>query len=327
MQLSDKPVIEQAVNYIQQNKPFWLCTILNTYGSAPRPIGSIFVTDGGQRFGSISGGCLEDAFVEMLKQGKFNQPTQLFTYGQHAVSASIYRELPCGGTIELLVEYIPPVTKHQEHFQQWLQFADKQQPFSRVIELDGDAKHVSLLNDTPAQQVVTAPHQVTLAYEQVITLLLIGIGQVTEQLARLGILAGYQVKVCDTRKGLSDSWHFNKARGGVDIIWMSPDLFVEKYANGRSAVLALAHDPSIDDVALMSVFDTSAFYIGAMGSTRTSNARIERLQRICDIPLQQLERLHAPIGLNIGSKTPVEIAIATLADIIRVQHKINKEAL
>lgn len=327
MQLTDITVINTANNWLANNKAFWLCTILHTYGSAPRPIGSIFITDGEERCGSISGGCLEDAFVTMISQGQFTEDSQLFTYGNHIVEGDILRELPCGGSIELLVEYIKPNDVNKIHIIDWLTLAHQQKPFLRQVNLNSAQKTISeLLNEELAQIEQTSTY-VRLAYAQVFSLLLIGIGQVTEHIAQLGLLAGFDVKVCDMRKELASSWHFDKAHGGIDVCWQSPDLFIEQYATKRSAVLALAHDPRIDDVAMMSVFDSPAFYIGAMGSLRTSEQRQQRLKRVCEITDQQLTRLHAPIGLNIGSKTPVEIAIATLADIIRVRHKISKQQL
>ncbi|OUS32157.1 xanthine dehydrogenase [Thalassotalea sp. 42_200_T64] len=327
MQLTDIHVIKKANDWLSQKKPIWLCTILNTYGSAPRPIGSIFVTDGEKRYGSISGGCLEDVFVEMIAQGQFQLPSQTFIYGKHGTEQNIVRELPCGGTIKLLVEKLLPSAENKSHIQQWLSFAEAQQPFYREVFLDEELRTISPIGQQATEQIITTEQSITLAYAQIYRLLLIGIGQVTEHVAQLGLLAGFDVKVCDMRKELASSWRFNKANGGVDVIWMSPDLFIDKYVNHRSAVLALAHDPRIDDVALMNVFASEAFYIGAMGSQRTTDTRNERLQRICELSEQQLSRLHAPIGLNIGSKTPVEIAISTLADIIRVRHQINKEQL
>lgn len=327
MQLTDINVITTAQQWASAGKTIWLCTILNTYGSAPRPIGSIFLTDGNERVGSISGGCLEDVFVQMINQGEFLKSAQIFNYGEHAIGKDIVRELPCGGTIRLLVEYFVPTATNQQFLVNWLKLAQSQKAFLREVFFKGDTSTTSALLDDSVQQVVETDKSVQLAYAQVYSLLLIGIGQVTQHIAQLGLQAGFDVKVCDIRKELDSSWHFTKANGGVDIHWRSPDEFIEQYANKRSAVLALAHDPRVDDVAMMTVFDTPAFYIGAMGSMRTTIKRHERLKRICAVSDQQLSRLIAPIGLNIGSKTPFEIAISTMADIIRVRHKISKELL
>ena len=105
--------------------------------------------------------------------------------------------------------------------------------------------------------------------------------------------------------------------------WCDPERFVERHATARSAVLALAHDPRIDDAGLMAGLESDAFYLGAMGSVRTSARRLERLQRIAEASQAQLARIHAPIGLPIGSKTPIEIAIAVLAEVIAVRQGIR----
>ncbi|TKB43660.1 XdhC family protein [Thalassotalea mangrovi] len=322
MQLTDLDVLRQANVWFEQHKSFWMCTIIGTYGSAPRPIGSIFITDGNQRVGSISGGCLEDAFVEMLERGEFEPHDQIFVYGKHLDDTNVVKELPCGGTIRLLVEPILQNTDNRQHLQQWLAKAEAKKPCQRIIDLSSKTSHkqlIELANET-AQVISETETTISLTYGQVWSLLLLGVGQVTQHVAELGIMAGYDVRLCDMRKELADSWTFTKDKGGVDIEWRSPDEFIEQYANERSAVLALAHDPRIDDVGLMTVFETKAFYIGAMGSSRTSDKRQERLQRICGFSDKEFERLHAPIGLPIGSKTPVEIAIAIMADIIRVRN-------
>ncbi|WP_371189064.1 XdhC family protein [Thalassotalea maritima] len=329
MQLPDVSVLTAAQQFIEMNQPFWLCTIINTYGSAPRPIGSIFITDGEKRYGSISGGCLEDGFVKMLSENHFTKQNQLFTYGKHLQDEHIVRELPCGGTIELLIEYVLPTTENFAHFSQWLALVNAKQALHRSVKLSTQTRQVS--DSTNQQRLSTTVEKtettVTCHYQQILQLLIIGVGSVSEHVARLGIQSGYDVKVCDMRKDLANSWHLNDNDDGSPIYWASPDNFVEQYANANTAVLALAHDPRLDDVALMEAFNSDAFYIGAMGSIRTTQARIERLQRICQVSEQALTRLHAPIGLNIGSKTPMEIAIAIMADVLRCQRGIAKSEL
>ncbi|NMP16764.1 XdhC family protein [Thalassotalea sp. Y01] len=329
MQLTDIAVLEHANTLLSNNHSFWLCTITNTYGSAPRPIGSLFITDGVQRFGSISGGCLEDAFVDMLNDDYFNKCNQVFVYGEHGQQAASYAELPCGGRIQLLIEYIDANQIERDYFQQWLDLAHDQRPYQRTVHLDSQSRQLCAIdsNAPPLHSIEQIGDEIKLHYQEIFQLLLIGIGLVSEQIARLGLLSGFDVKVCDMRKELSNTWQFDKKHGGVDITWMSPDDFVSQYTTSNSAVLALAHDPRLDDVALMTVFESKAFYIGAMGSVRTTEKRLERLKRICGFNDQQLSRLNAPIGLHIGSKTPVEIAIATMADIIRVRHGVSKQEL
>lgn len=327
MQLTDITVLKTTLDWLYQGKSIWLCTILKTYGSAPRPVGALFVTDGTLRQGSISGGCLEDAFIDMLNEGHFKSKVSVFLYGNHMQGESIATELPCGGSIRLLVECVKPSDIVLAHLEQWLSLAQSHSGYIRHIEREsGHANLTSSLK--PNSLVVSETNDaISVHYEQVWKVVLLGISQVSMSLAQLAIMAGFEVYVCDMRKQFDSSWTYTADMGGVDVTWISPDQLVDDVADSCTAVLALAHDPRIDDLGLMSAFESDAFYLGAMGSKRTSRVREERLQRICELSSTDLARLHAPIGLNIGSKTPIEIAIAIMADIIRVKNHIPIEAL
>ncbi|EAS43940.1 XdhC family protein [Photobacterium profundum] len=331
MQLTDHYVLQQVFAWLKDNQPVWLCTIVATYGSAPRPIGSLFATNGHDRIGSISGGCLEESFVAMLKEegSVFNEAASLFSYGNHITDQGSVLELPCGGTITLLIERLQPdqVTLHQ--YAQWVELAEYKKPFQRQVclrtgqvTLQTDIDFLSLQPSKMGTGASVSDVSVTLYYSHVWQLLILGISQVSYHVAQLGLMAGYEVKICDMREELKDAWHFAAKQGGVDITWLSPDLFVDQYCDKQTAVLALAHDPRIDDLGLMGALESSAFYIGAMGSLRTSEKRVERLHRIGEYDYDTLVRLHAPIGLDIGSKTPMEIAIAIMADIISHKNKV-----
>ena len=142
-------------------------------------------------------------------------------------------------------------------------------------------------------------------------LFLIGAGQVSMYLAEIAQALDYQVIVCDPRAEMIEQWPIE----GVQLVNDMPDDAVRSHANDRfSAIIALTHDPRIDDMGLMEALKTEAFFVGAMGSTRTSAKRRERLLML-DLTEQQIARLHGPVGLPIGSKTPAEIAIAILAQL------------
>ncbi|MCL1125726.1 XdhC family protein [Shewanella surugensis] len=327
MQLTDITVLKTTLDWLYQGQSVWLCTILNTYGSAPRPVGALFVTDGTHRRGSISGGCLEDAFIEMLNEGHFKTAVSVFSYGDHMKGEAIATELPCGGSIRLLVERLRPDDTVLAHFDKWLSLAQSSSGYRRQIERESGHSQVVLTPNLYPLSVSETNDVIVVNYEQVWKVVLLGISQVSMSLAQLAIMAGYEVHVCDMRKQFESSWTYTAEMGGVDVTWISPDRLVDKVADSCTAVLALAHDPRIDDLGLMSAFESDAFYLGAMGSKRTSVAREERLQRICELSVTDLTRLHAPIGLNIGSKTPIEIAISIMADIIRVKNNIPLEQL
>jgi xanthine dehydrogenase accessory factor len=145
------------------------------------------------------------------------------------------------------------------------------------------------------------------------TLFLIGISEVSKAVARMATLLDYEIIVCDPRPELIAEWTIE----GVTLIQGMPDDVIrEQPALNHTAILALTHDPRIDDMGLMEALTTDAFYIGAMGSERTSESRRKRML-LLDVSEQQLEALHAPVGLPIGSKTPAEIALSILAEITR----------
>ena len=141
--------------------------------------------------------------------------------------------------------------------------------------------------------------------------MLIGAGQVSLYLADMAQKLDYQVIVCDPRQEMLDQWHVD----GVRLTNEMPDDAVRQFSQDNfSAIIALTHDPRIDDMGLMEALKTRAFFVGAMGSTRTSAKRRGRLLQL-DLTETEINRLHAPVGLPIGSKTPAEIAIAILAQL------------
>ncbi|MCL9779880.1 XdhC family protein [Vibrio sp. S4M6] len=321
MQLTDLQMLNEVQAWVAKGESFWLCTILGTYGSAPRPVGSLFAWNGKQRLGSISGGCLEDAFIQRLDNQELDVFPQVISYGKDLVDEHVSIELPCGGSIRLLVEYYTP--ESYPYFNNFLAKANKKQPFIKVLDMCSNT--VSFQSDRLTQDENTlTPSEdfIFIRYQQVTQLLILGISQVSEWVAKLGLMAGFKVKVCDMREELAQSWPLSGAdtRYNVNIIWRSPDLFIDENMTQKTAVLALAHDPRIDDLGLMAALESDAFYIGAMGSKITSDNRLERLERIGGFSQKEINRLKAPIGLPIGSKTPFEIAVSIIADVIASQN-------
>jgi xanthine dehydrogenase accessory factor len=153
-------------------------------------------------------------------------------------------------------------------------------------------------------------------------LLIIGAGQLSAFLAQIAVGMEYQVTVCDPREEYRASWNVP----GVEVVHAMPDdLVLEMRLDARSAVVALTHDPKLDDLALMEALKSPAFYVGAIGS-RANNARRRERLKLFDVSDEQLARLHGPIGLYIGSKTPAEIAISILAELTAVKNGVQLPA-
>jgi xanthine dehydrogenase accessory factor len=152
-------------------------------------------------------------------------------------------------------------------------------------------------------------------------MLLIGAGQLSVSLAEIAQMLDYRVLVCDPRQQMVDHWPLPD----VECVQMMPDDVVrERAGDPYSIIITLTHDPRIDDMALMEALTTDAFYVGALGSDRTTAKRLPRLKDL-DLTEQQISRLHAPVGLKLGSKTPPEIAIAILAELTQTRAEHRKQ--
>ncbi|WDM60969.1 XdhC family protein [Pseudomonas sp. NEEL19] len=323
MQHLDLQVIRQALQWSCSGQQVWLCTVLATYGSAPRAPGSLLaVNASGQWLGSLSGGCVEDDFLHRVALGEFAEPVTLVRYGDGSDPRSGIR-LPCGGVLEVLVENLAAECDVQAHLRELQSALLGQRRLLREVRLpDGNRQLVPDTSQGPRVQ--REPTHVRLRVGAAQRLLLAGYSSVAHCCAEFGKGLGFEVILCEPRDEVLDGVHLD----GIELRRELPSEFI---ANGGchadTAVVALTHDPKIDDLAMLEAVRTEAFYIGVMGSKATSDKRRERLQRIGGLSGDQLARIHAPIGLNLGSKTPAEIALAVLADILRLRNGIGRAAL
>ena len=296
-------------------------TIVRTWGSAPRPIGALVVIrDDGQVVGSVSGGCVEDDLIEKVKSGGATargsdgqELPKLITYGVTNEEATRWG-LPCGGTLELVME---PVTE-KSAFGELLETISKQQLVSRRLEMDSG--RVSMKSGTWQDVLEFDGNVLTTVHGPRWRLVLIGAGQLTRYLAEMAHMLDYHVLVIDPRAEYADGWDLKDVqldRG------MPDDVIAAANLDGHSAVVALTHDPKIDDLALMEALKSAAFYVGAIGSKKNNDARRLRLKEF-DLSDGEIARLRGPVGLYIGSKTPPEIAVAILAEMTAVRHGVSE---
>ena len=323
MQAVDNEVLNQVAAWLEVGQPCWLATVVQTWGSSPRPVGSLLACNRQGRFtGSLSGGCVEDDLLEKLTQGQLAaERAQFFEYGVTAEEAEKFG-LPCGGRLHIVIEPVQAAEPWRSHFQHISARLAQRRPVRRRVELrsgafthrDAEAAEPPLW-DAEAQVLEQS-------YGPRRQLFVIGAGMVSKYLAELAQQLDYEVTVCDPREDLLGDFGIP----GVRLVNDMPDDAVRDRANDpASAIVALTHDPRIDDMGLMEALKTEAFYVGAMGSRRTSAARRKRLLAL-DLTDTDIERLRAPIGLPIGSKTPPEIAVAVMAEIIAVQAQRSVEA-
>ncbi len=297
-----------------------LVTVVRTWGSSPRPVGSIMVLcQSGAVVGSVSGGCIEDDLIaRYARQGTADAlphsgVPQFAKYGITADEAHRFG-LPCGGTLELLFEFDPDAASLAE----LVRALDSGRLMRRQLRLaDG---HVTLVAaDAPAELSVTGT-EVTNTFGPEFRMLIIGAGQMSEYLATMAQFCGFAVMVCDPREEYRGGWSVP----GVQLVSDMPDDVVTAFKpDARSCVIALTHDPKLDDLALLEALGSDAFYIGALGSRRNNTARRQRLIDHFGQTEQSLARLRGPVGLFIGSKTPPEIAVSVMAEVLAVKNGVS----
>ena len=316
MQAVDKEVLTQITQWLKNNQPCWLATVVQTWGSSPRPVGSLLACNQqGQIVGSLSGGCVEDDLLEKLTSGELAaSDAQFFQYGITAEETEKLG-LPCGGHLYIVVEPQVPSPATVKQFETLLSAMQERRCVERKVDLKNQQSFVQAVDNHAPLIWDDNSQTLTHTYGPRHQLFVIGAGMVSQYLADMAQKLDYEVMICDPREELLNDFPVP----GVVKISDMPDDAVNKYAKDpATAIVALTHDPRIDDMGLMEALTTDAFYIGAMGSTRTSASRRERLLAL-DVTEAQIDQLHAPIGLSIGSKTPPEIAIAILAEITAVQ--------
>ncbi|MQR01786.1 XdhC family protein [Glaciimonas soli] len=314
MNAVDYQVLKSTINWLQQGKRVALVTVVRNWGSAPRPLGSLFaISSAGDFTGSVSGGCIEDDLLQRFSSA-FPDKIEVVRYGISAEEMLRFG-LPCGGTLELVVEpftdastltpLLTAVAGHrlvQRHLN--LKTAEVQITAAKAdftLRFNHDEQKSELIQ-------VFGPHW---------RLLIIGAGQVSEYLAQMAPALDFSVYLNDPREEQRRNWQ------GDEVEWlegMPDDAVLAFEPDQRTVIVALSHDPKVDDMALMEALKTDAFYVGAIGSIASTEARKTRLLML-DVTREQVDRLHAPIGLPIFSRSPAEIAVSVLAELVALRNR------
>lgn len=310
----DLDVLKTAAGWIAAGHRCELVTVIKTWGSSPRPIGAtLAVRDDGRVIGSVSGGCIEDDLIENVRAKGISPEAKphIVSYGISADDAHRFG-LPCGGTIELAIEPLTVASGIGE----LLHRLEGGELLERRIDLNSGA--VTLAPASPGAVLRVEGEALYTLHGPRWRLFIIGAGPLSRFLAQVASGMDYRVIVCDPREEYRADWNVP----GVELVHAMPDdLVIESRLDARSAVVALTHDPKLDDLALMEALKSEAFYVGAIGS-RLNNARRRERLKLFDLNDEQLDRLHGPIGLYIGSKTPAEIAIAILAEMTAIKNGV-----
>lgn len=311
---TDRDVLETAVAWLQQGHRPALVTVTRTWGSSPRPVGSLMLMrEDGLHTGSVSGGCVEEDLVARYRDNQLADsiPT-LVDYGIDREEATRLG-LPCGGRLELLVEQLDSTTQ----LENLLDGIRSNQLTARRVCLN--TGEISLHKATAGDEFSYTRDNVEKVFGPRWQLLLIGAGHLSQYVAQIARMLDYQIIVCDPRDEYEHGWRIE----GTEFVRIMPDEAVQAYASHKRAiVVALTHDPRLDDMALLDALNSEAFYVGALGSKRNTEQRRKRLQTLGLGP-KQLQRLHAPVGLDIGSRTPPEIALSIMAEITALRHEVR----
>jgi xanthine dehydrogenase accessory factor len=320
MENLDVLVLKRLLEWRMLGHRALLATVARTWGSSPRPEGSIMaVREDGAVVGSVSGGCIEDDVVHRYCREKEQTTTlrhgcspRLLKYGIGADEAHRFG-LPCGGTLEVLLEFDPDASALDE----LLALLEQGHLVSRSVRLtDG---HVTLASAASTDQLEVDEHTLKNIFGPEYRMLLIGAGQLAEYVATMAAFSGFDVTVCDPREEYRGSWSVAAAKLTSD---MPDEVVAMMKPDRRTCIIALTHDPKLDDLALLEALDSDAFYVGAIGSRRNNMVRRERLIEHFNHSEESLRRLRGPIGLFIGSKVPAEIAISVMAEVIAAKNGV-----
>jgi len=312
----DLECLKKSAEWVEAGRRVLLVTVVKTWGSSPRPPGAMLaVRDDGHVVGSVSGGCIEDDLIDRVRrEGLTTHKCETVTYGVSADEARRFG-LPCGGTIQLVLE---PLTRESGIL-----------ALLREIEVGHlVARRLDLASGFATLHPARASDGLAFDGKTLVTIhgpryrmLVIGASQLSKYLATIAVGLDYQVTVCDPREEYTETWDIP----GVTLVRTMPDDTARAMnLDERCAVVALTHDPKLDDLALLEALKSNAFYIGALGSRANNEKRRERLHEF-DLTDEEIARLHGPIGLFIGSRTPPEIAISILAEITAVKNGVPED--
>ncbi|HEY3048925.1 MAG TPA: XdhC family protein [Polaromonas sp.] len=330
MENLDVMVLRTLRDWRTAGKRALLATVVRTWGSSPRPVGSIMtLCEDGAVVGSVSGGCIEDdliyrhtqAYVPAAAQDSDSQtrnktiPSGAPAFVKYGVTADEAHRfgLPCGGTLELLLEYDPDAAS----LAQLVAALEAGQLMQRSVRLADGA--VTLAQATAPAELSLSAKELVNTFGPEYRMLLIGAGQLTEYLATMALFSGFAVTVCDPREEYRSAW---SVAGATVLSEMPDDVVIAFKPDRRSCVIALTHDPKLDDLALLEALKTEAFYVGAIGSRRNNDARHARMIEYFEQTEASLARLRGPIGIYIGSKTPPEIAVSVMAEVLAVKNGV-----
>ncbi|MES2580252.1 MAG: XdhC family protein [Pseudomonadota bacterium] len=309
MKSADLEVLTRALEWLESGYKAHLFTVVQTWGSAPRLPGAILVVrDDGHLIGSVSGGCIEDDLADKARDQALPKTPSLMEYGISRDDAQRFR-IPCGGRLQIFVEPLNAA----EQLRPLLASLQDRKLIKRSVNLN--TGQIKLLQVLPEGLPKIDGDWFHTYFGPQWRLLIIGANQLGSMLASMAQVLDFDVLICEPRQEIRDEWH---VEGVTWVEGMPDDVVLEINADAHTAIVAVTHDPKLDDMALLEALKSDAFYVGALGSHKNQEKRRERL-RMFDLNELEISTMRGPVGLQIGSRTPAEIAIAILAELIQVR--------
>ena len=307
---------EQALAWFREGRGAALATVVETWGSAPRRVGSqLAISGAGEIAGSVSGGCVEGAVVAEALDAIERGTSATLTFGVSDDDAFAVG-LGCGGTIRVMVEPLGSVLS-EALMAELVAARAAQEPVAvisggdRPAEITREGFEARFRQDLSGFE---ADGRFVTIHNPPLRLIVVGAVHIAQALVPMARIAGYDVVIVDPRESFASAARFPGERLVDD--W--PDEALAALGiDARTAVVVLSHDPKIDDPALMAALRSEAYYIGALGSTRSRDKRAVRLG-LLGASAEEIGRIHGPVGFDIGAATPAEIAVSTLAEMIAV---------
>ena len=309
MSRSEIEILERGQAWVAQGERVVLATVAHTWGSSPRPAGAVMVLSESGRFaGSVSGGCIEEELLARVRED--------FPAGFESIeyNSDTTRSLPCGGRLLLTLEPLASIPELPA------MMAALRAGAAIVRRLDLTHRSVAWANADNHTRTRLEDQVLNVVYEPAWQLIVVGAGELASWVCRFANLLDYAVAVCEPRPEYREAWVLSELPVAGDY----PDDFIgARTCDARTAIVALTHDPKVDDLAMLEGLRTQAFYIGALGSGRTTAKRATRLIEHFGMSQADVQRIRGPIGIDLQTRKPQEIALAVMTDITAARNGVT----
>lgn len=317
--MTEQDIPALALAWHRSGRGAVIATVVETWGSAPRPVGSQIVIDAsGAMEGSVSGGCVEGAVITEAIDSLDDGAARLLTFGVSDDDAFAVG-LACGGQIRVLVEPVGSVMP-EDLLVDLVNARAARRPIAYVAALQGPSRRLATPVDMPEAFIDARSYvspdgaEFVAVHTPPLRMIVVGAVHIAQHLVPMAQACGFDPVVVDPRPVFGSEARFK----GCRIVDDWPDEALGQLAlDARTAVVTLTHDSKLDDPAIRAALGSDVFYLGCLGSTRTHAKRVERLKQ-AGFAQADIERIHGPVGLNIGAKSPAEIALSIMAQITQV---------